>query len=454
MPRQSNGRYTLPNSNPVESGTIIESDWANTTMSDIAQAISSSLDTYGTNAMLASLKLVDGKATTPALTFINDQRTGFFRDKTGAMYITWKSNPIFKVDNTGVSNLLFPTQPKNVVTLDYMEQYVNSVLNESTIDGALIYQGTWDAHANIPVLISGLGRVGDFYLVATAGTTNLNGYYDWKAGDTVIFNGEIWQKLETKQGAQGPVGPAGPQGDVGPEGKQGPIGEVGPRGNIGPQGVQGIEGPQGPQGDVGMSTVIKGSFGRVITVAQLPVDGYVPANLDGTGYPLQDYQVKVGESFIFLPSDINDPKHGYLYVFEGLESPTGWIEAGKIAGAQGMAGERGPQGVAGPTGPQGEAGANGVAGPKGETGPQGPTGAGGVQGPTGAEGPAGPVGPQGEVGPQGPAGGGANYAPWEITTDGGSLLFSVYGTLMARLDNDGTFRTRGNVIGFFDFEGV
>jgi len=144
---------------------------------------------------------------------------------------------------------------------------------------------------------------------------------------------------------------------------------------------------------------------------------------------------------------------------QGPQGPQG--ETGP-QGPQGETGPAGPKGadstVAGPQGPQGETGPSGAdstvagpAGPQGEAGPQGPKGADGAQGPAGAQGETGPAGPQGETGP---AGGGANYAPWEITVDGGSLLFSVYGAKVARLDNDGTFRTRGNVIGFFDFEGV
>ena len=36
MPRSPSGDYTLPAGNPVVTGTIIESVWANTTLADLA----------------------------------------------------------------------------------------------------------------------------------------------------------------------------------------------------------------------------------------------------------------------------------------------------------------------------------------------------------------------------------------------------------------------------------
>lgn len=44
MPRDINDVYTLPAGNPVISDTIISTDWANSTLEDIAQALTDSLD--------------------------------------------------------------------------------------------------------------------------------------------------------------------------------------------------------------------------------------------------------------------------------------------------------------------------------------------------------------------------------------------------------------------------
>jgi len=63
--------------------------------------------------------------------------------------------------------------------------------------GSVNYKGTWDANANSPALTSSVGTKGNYYVVSVAGTTNLNGITDWQVGDWVIFNGLIWQKVDT-----------------------------------------------------------------------------------------------------------------------------------------------------------------------------------------------------------------------------------------------------------------
>ena len=62
--------------------------------------------------------------------------------------------------------------------------------------GALNYKGTWDANANSPALTSSVGTKGDYYVVSTAGTTNLNGISNWGVGDWAAFNGSVWQRVE------------------------------------------------------------------------------------------------------------------------------------------------------------------------------------------------------------------------------------------------------------------
>lgn len=62
--------------------------------------------------------------------------------------------------------------------------------------GGLSYQGTWNASTNSPTLTSSVGTNGYYYVVDTAGSTNLDGITDWKAGDWLIFNGSTWQKID------------------------------------------------------------------------------------------------------------------------------------------------------------------------------------------------------------------------------------------------------------------
>ena len=60
----------------------------------------------------------------------------------------------------------------------------------------LTYKGLWDATINSPTLTSSVGTSGDFYIVGTAGTTNLNGITDWQVSDWAIFEGGVWQKID------------------------------------------------------------------------------------------------------------------------------------------------------------------------------------------------------------------------------------------------------------------
>jgi hypothetical protein len=79
MPRNSSGVYQLPAGNPVVSGTLVESVWANSTMSDMAQALTDSLDRFGRSTMAAPLLLNDGTVASPGLAFGAESSTGLFR---------------------------------------------------------------------------------------------------------------------------------------------------------------------------------------------------------------------------------------------------------------------------------------------------------------------------------------------------------------------------------------
>jgi hypothetical protein len=74
-----------------------------------------------------------------------------------------------------------------------MLKTVSSITNAI---GALNFKGTWDANANSPALASSVGTKGDYYVVGTAGSTNLNGISNWGIGDLATFNGSVWQRVE------------------------------------------------------------------------------------------------------------------------------------------------------------------------------------------------------------------------------------------------------------------
>jgi hypothetical protein len=69
----------------------------------------------------------------------------------------------------------------------------------ASVAGGLSYQGTWNATTNTPTLASSTGTNGYYYIVATAGSTNLNGITDWQVGDWLLFNGSVWQKIDQSE---------------------------------------------------------------------------------------------------------------------------------------------------------------------------------------------------------------------------------------------------------------
>jgi microcystin-dependent protein len=65
MPRNNQGVYALPAGNPVVPGTLIETTWANPTMSDIAAALTGSLPRDGSAGMTGPLILSNSNPTNP-----------------------------------------------------------------------------------------------------------------------------------------------------------------------------------------------------------------------------------------------------------------------------------------------------------------------------------------------------------------------------------------------------
>ena len=99
---------------------------------------------------------------------------------------------------TQITNLI-PSQTGNagkVLTTN------GSSLSWGSVAGGLSYQGTWNASTNTPTLASSTGTNGYYYIVATAGSTNLNGITSWNIGDWLMFNGSVWQKIDQSETLQ------------------------------------------------------------------------------------------------------------------------------------------------------------------------------------------------------------------------------------------------------------
>ena len=74
MSRNGSGTYTLPAGNPVVTGTTISSVWANSTLSDMANALTNSVATDGQSPMTGALNMatndINNVGTLTALTGI------------------------------------------------------------------------------------------------------------------------------------------------------------------------------------------------------------------------------------------------------------------------------------------------------------------------------------------------------------------------------------------------
>jgi len=70
--------------------------------------------------------------------------------------------------------------------------------NVNNYISGLTFMGAWNANTNVPFLQSGVGVAGEYYIVSVAGTTNLDGIFDWQIGDWAIFEGatNMWQKID------------------------------------------------------------------------------------------------------------------------------------------------------------------------------------------------------------------------------------------------------------------
>ena len=94
----------------------------------------------------------------------------------------------------------FPTTGSlNVLYVDKLTGFIyiwNGTSYVASSAGGLKYSGLWDASTNNPAITSGVGSTGEYYVVGTAGNTNIDGESDWQVGDWIIFGGTIWQKID------------------------------------------------------------------------------------------------------------------------------------------------------------------------------------------------------------------------------------------------------------------
>jgi len=109
MPRNSSGVYSLPAGNPVVSGTVITSTWANTTLPDIGSELTNSLDRSGRGGMLAALKGIDGTLGAPAYSFTSEPTSGLYRSGSGVLTVSIGGASVGTFSSAGWTGAVVPS---------------------------------------------------------------------------------------------------------------------------------------------------------------------------------------------------------------------------------------------------------------------------------------------------------------------------------------------------------
>ena len=103
MARDTNGTYTLEFGSPsnVLPGTTIQSAWANGTLDDIAEALTSSLDRNGRGGMLAPFKFAAGTVNEPGIAWSAELNTGIYWAGLGDMRVSILATDNFRWTTAG-----------------------------------------------------------------------------------------------------------------------------------------------------------------------------------------------------------------------------------------------------------------------------------------------------------------------------------------------------------------
>lgn len=136
MPRNAAGVFSLASAyNPVVTDELITAIWANTTLSDMGQALSDSLDRNGRGGMLAPFKLNDGTEALPGLAFLNESNTGFARLAAGTVSGVVAAAEVLRLQATSTQFYQPPRYSADPVSADDLVRLVFLQTNYARIDG-------------------------------------------------------------------------------------------------------------------------------------------------------------------------------------------------------------------------------------------------------------------------------------------------------------------------------
>ena len=137
MPRDAQGNYTLPGGNPVVTGTVITSTWANPTMADIGNELSNSLSRDGQGGMRVPFENFDGTENAPGITFANEPTLGFYRASNGILGVSGQGDTIafFKAASGNVSvEGPEPLVDADLTRKDWVEATIAAAIAQNNLD--------------------------------------------------------------------------------------------------------------------------------------------------------------------------------------------------------------------------------------------------------------------------------------------------------------------------------
>lgn len=175
MPRNASGIYTLPGGNPVTPGDVIEADWANTTLEDVADALTNSLSRTGAGGMLAPFRIADGNVSGPGLSYLNETNTGLYRAGSGSVWMSV----------LGVNTAQFSTVGLTVAAGKALTVLGNaSVSGTLSVTGATTLASTLAVTGAITATGGVLGNVTAASGTSTFNNVTINGNLDMDAGSS------------------------------------------------------------------------------------------------------------------------------------------------------------------------------------------------------------------------------------------------------------------------------
>lgn len=207
MPRDSAGVYTLPPGNPVVTGTVIASPWANSTMSDIAAQLNNVLTRDGLLGPVQPFLITDGTVAAPGLGFASEPGLGWYREGTSRIALAGGNAKQVGIDLSvptapalavwpraaGSSAFSLFSDPAGTVNLDYFsinKQAAGVELGSYAAGTGTRKPMTYRASRHIfdgelPIL----GAVNNGRLVFTSGTQLT---YRPENGNQVAINGVVY----------------------------------------------------------------------------------------------------------------------------------------------------------------------------------------------------------------------------------------------------------------------